>query len=160
MIWYDRRRFGTISAATHRYRAAMHNPDKLRVAQVAEDLAMLVYDYTGQFPREERFGLASQMRRAAISIGSNIFEGAGRQTKRAFLASLYIAFGEASELLFQLRIATRRSMGDDKMARQLRLDLEQMRVKLMRLIKRIEANEAEREAARPSRAKRAAVSER
>ena len=129
----------------------MHNPDKLRVARVAEDLAMLVYDYTTGFPIEERYGLAAQMRRAAISVGSNIFEGAGRQTNRAFISSLYIAFGETSELTFQCRISTRRRMGDDKLASQLRRDLEQMRMKLMRLIKRMEANES-RESASPSRA--------
>ena len=138
----------------------MHNPDKLRVAQVAENLAMLLYDFTAGFPIEERYGLAAQMRRAAISVGSNIFEGAGRQTNRAFIASLYVAFGEASELTFQCRISTRRGMGDEQLARQLRRDLEQMRIKLMRLIKRMEANEASREAASPSRAKRGAVSER
>src|SRR5262245_57156499 len=119
----------------------MINPDKLRLAPAAEDLAMLVYDYTSGFPTEERYGLAAQMRRAAISIGSNIFEGAGRQTDRALLASLYIAFGEASELLFQRRIAVRRRMGDERMSVKLGRDLERVRVMLLRLIKRIEERE-------------------
>ena len=90
----------------------MQNPEKLRLAPAAEDRAVLVYQYTAAFPREERFGLVSQMRRAGISIGSNIFEGAGRKTNKGFAASLYVSFCEAGELLFQLRVATRLKMGD------------------------------------------------
>ena len=56
----------------------MQNPDKLRVSGKAEDLALAVYDYTDAFPRDVRYGLTAQMRRAAVSIGSNIFEGCSR----------------------------------------------------------------------------------
>lgn len=58
---------------------------------MAEDLALAVYDYTAEFPRDERYGLISQMRRAAVSIGSNIFEGCSRQTDKSFVAYLYRA---------------------------------------------------------------------
>jgi four helix bundle protein len=93
----------------------MKDPDKLRVARAAEDLAVLIYDYTAGFPREERYGLAAQLRRTAVSIGSNIFEGCGRPTERGFCASLGVAHGEATELLFQIRLSIRLKFGDRKL---------------------------------------------
>lgn len=99
----------------------------------------MIYDYTSGFPREERFGLAAQTRRAAISIGSNVFEGAGKQTNKAFGASLYVAFSEGGELLFQLRVAVRLRFGDDKLAVKLRRAIERIRQMLIRLIQKLEA---------------------
>src|SRR3954470_16698607 len=58
-----------------------------------------------RFPLEERFGLAQQMRRAAVSIGSNVAEGCGRSGARDFTRFLEIALGSAAELQFQLRIS-------------------------------------------------------
>src|SRR5262249_61635363 len=85
---------GNDSMTLRRWRVAivvaMKNPDKLRVARAAEDLAVLVYDYTAAFPREERYGLAAQLRKTAVSIGSNIFEGCGRLTERGRRASLRV----------------------------------------------------------------------
>jgi four helix bundle protein len=71
----------------------------------AVDLAIKVYDITAQFPREERFGLADQIKRAAVSIPSNIAEGAARQTKKEFSKYLHMAQGSLSELDTQLEIA-------------------------------------------------------
>jgi four helix bundle protein len=92
------------------------DPDKLRVSRAAEDLAVLIYEYTAGFPREERYGLAAQLRKTAVSIGSNIFEGCGRLTERGFRASLGVAHAEASELLFQIRLSIRLAFGDPKLA--------------------------------------------
>jgi four helix bundle protein len=64
-----------------------------------------IYRMTAQFPPEERFGLVSQMRRAAISIPSNIAEGAARNTHKEFTNFLYIAQGSASELETQMLIS-------------------------------------------------------
>ena len=83
----------------------MQNTDNLLVAERAVHLATEIYRLTTSFPAAERFGLTSQMRRAAVSIGSNIAEGCGRGTDKAFVAFLHIAMGSASELRFQLRIA-------------------------------------------------------
>jgi four helix bundle protein len=60
---------------------------------------------TAQFPAEERFGLVSQMRRAAVSIPSNIAEGAARNTHKEFVNFLYVAQGSASELETQMLIS-------------------------------------------------------
>ena len=64
-----------------------------------------IYRMTAQFPPEERFGLVSQMRRAAVSIPSNIAEGAARNTRKEFANFLYIAQGSASELETQMFIS-------------------------------------------------------
>ena len=64
-----------------------------------------IYRMTAQFPPEERFGLVSQMRRAAVSIPSNIAEGAARNTRKEFMNFLYIAQGSASELETQMLIS-------------------------------------------------------
>jgi four helix bundle protein len=66
-----------------------------------------VYEITGRFPAEEKFGLVSQMRRAAISIPSNISEGAGRNNPKEFSQFLGIAQGSVAELETQLIIRSR-----------------------------------------------------
>ena len=94
----------------------MQSPGKLRIAEHAATLAIAVYRLTGRFPSEERFGLSSQMRRAAVSIGSNIAEGCGRHRNGELLQFLYFASGSARELAFQLRLATDLGFGgvDDR----------------------------------------------
>ena len=70
-------------------------------------LAEMVYDVTSEFPSDERFGLVSQMRRAAVSIPSNIAEGAARSTRVDFARFLTIAIASLSELDTQLELAKR-----------------------------------------------------
>jgi len=89
----------------------MRNPTKLDVIPESEELALLVYQITREFPKDERFGLTSQIRRSAVSVGSNIVEGSLRQGNRAFLAFLHQALGSAAELEFQLRLAVRLDFG-------------------------------------------------
>lgn len=71
------------------------------------DLAESVYRLTVSFPESERFGLTAQMRRSAISVPSNIAEGAGRAHRREFINFLAIARGSLSELDTQLELAGR-----------------------------------------------------
>src|SRR3954452_970279 len=78
---------------------------KLVVWKRSLAFATEIYRITAQFPSEERFGLVSQMRRAAISIPSNIAEGAARNTRKEFVNFLYIAQGSASELETQVLIS-------------------------------------------------------
>ena len=84
----------------------MRDYRKLEVAQRARELVLSVYTVTAAFPREERYGLAAQMRRAAVSVASNIAEGTGRGGEREFLHFLYLALGSATELAVQLDLAT------------------------------------------------------
>jgi four helix bundle protein len=86
----------------------MNKPHKkLNAWSDAVDLAQQIYRVTERFPSNEQFGLTSQIPRAAVSIPSNIAEGAARQTKKEFLNFLHIAKGSLSELDTQLEIARR-----------------------------------------------------
>jgi four helix bundle protein len=73
----------------------------------AIDLVLAIYRITDGFPKEERFSLTDQMRRAALSIPSNIAEGAARQTKKEFINYLHIAQGSLSQLDMQMELAKR-----------------------------------------------------
>jgi four helix bundle protein len=95
---------------------------KLQVWQKAMDLVAEVYSRTQLFPATERFGLASQMRRSAVSIPSNIAEGAARHSRKEYCHFLYMARGSVSELDTQLRIARRLDyLADDDLARVLQM---------------------------------------
>lgn len=91
---------------------AIKNHKDLKVWQEAVELSVICYDVTKRFPREEQFGLVSQMRRAAISIASNIAEGAARTGSKEFVQFLYISLGSASELDTQIEIAKRIGLGE------------------------------------------------
>lgn len=79
----------------------------LKVWQRAMDLAVLVYDLTRDFPKDEQFGLTSQARRASVSIAANIAEGYGRSSKGSYLHFLRIAQGSLKEIETHLILATR-----------------------------------------------------
>jgi len=80
----------------------MHNFKELIVWQKSRGLVRDIYELTKKFPEDEKFGLTQQIRRAAISIPSNIAEGSGRGTKNDFLHFLDIANGSAFEVETQL----------------------------------------------------------
>jgi four helix bundle protein len=80
---------------------------ELVVWQKAMDTIELVYRISEQFPKVEIYGLTSQMRRAAISVPSNIAEGQGRKSTKDFLKHLSIAYGSLLELETQIQIAAR-----------------------------------------------------
>ena len=86
------------------------NHEKLSVFQKSDELAVLVYRLTTRFPAEERFGMTSQLRRAAVSIPTNIVEGCARETERDYLRFLDIALGSASELAYLLQLSGRLKM--------------------------------------------------
>ncbi|TVU87595.1 four helix bundle protein [Vreelandella titanicae] len=85
----------------------MRKHQELRVWQQAMDLVEHIYRVTAEFPDEEKYGLTSQLRRAAVSVPSNIAEGAARGSTKDFVRFLFIARGSLSEIETQLLIGQR-----------------------------------------------------
>jgi four helix bundle protein len=83
----------------------MRNFRELKVWQKAHPVTLAVYRATQNFPRQEQYGLTAQVRRSALSIGSNIAEGCVKATNADFCRFLNIALGSASELEYQLLLA-------------------------------------------------------
>ena len=85
----------------------MRDFKKLLAWQKADDLVVLVYRATETFPSEEKFGLTSQLRRAAVSVAANIAEGSGRHTLKDFRHFLYQSRGSLSEVEYYLHLSRR-----------------------------------------------------
>lgn len=107
---------------------------KLDLWNKAIELVVLIYELTKTFPNEERFGLTNQMRRAAISIPSNIAEGGGRQSDKENTHFLYIALGSLAELETQIIIAKKLEYIKDE---NLLILINTLRPKLINYIKYI-----------------------
>jgi four helix bundle protein len=90
----------------------MYKHQQLDVWQESRRFVVRIYELTRAFPQDERFGLTSQLRRAAVSIPSNIAEGAGRGTKRYLTQFVGMAAGSASEVETQLQIARDLGLGN------------------------------------------------
>ena len=85
----------------------MRDYRKLRAFELADELVLMVYKATQVFPKAELFGLTSQLRRAAVSVISNIVEGSGRVSEADYLRFLNIAYSSASEVCYQISLAFR-----------------------------------------------------
>lgn len=85
----------------------MRDHTKLRAFELADELAVLTYQITKEFPKEEMFGLTSQMRRAVVSVPSNIVEGCARESQTEYLRFLEIAFASLREVHYQFGLAFR-----------------------------------------------------
>jgi len=83
----------------------MRDHTKLRAFELADEVVIMMYRITREFPKEEVFGLTSQMRRAGISIPSNIVEGCARESQAEYKRFLEIAFGSLKELHYQFDLA-------------------------------------------------------
>ena len=105
----------------------------LDVWKIGIELIKQVYEITNLFPNEETYGLISQMRRSAISIPSNISEGAARNSKREFIQFLYISLGSLAELETQMVIST--ELGYIPQNSQIFSQIELLRRKLLNFIK-------------------------
>ena len=88
--------------------------EKLEVWQKAVKFADRVYEASRGFPSDERFGLTSQMRRAAVSISSNIAEGSGRSSDKDFAHFIEIAYGSLMEIMSQTQVAVGQSFLETK----------------------------------------------
>ena len=104
----------------------MNNYKELKIWQKSVDLAVKVYEITNGFSKDERYGLTSQIRRSAVSIPSNIAEGAGRNTKKDFNNFLGISSGSSCELETQLMIAHRINVIDQSVLRSIQQEIDEI----------------------------------
>ena len=115
----------------------------LDVWRVAVDLATEVYGASKAFPKDEQFGMISQIRRSAVSIASNIAAGAARQGHKEFVQFLYIALGSASELDTQLEIAKRVGLAKSAVIGQLQENTTRVGQMLRGLVRSVKKSDAE-----------------
>jgi four helix bundle protein len=114
----------------------------LRVWQQAIDLAITTYRMTGVFPKHELYGLAQQMRRAAVSVGSNIAEGKGRRSDKEFRHFLFNARGSLLELETQMFIALKLEYISEKQWNELQAQATQIGRSLAGLLNSLSASAA------------------
>ena len=92
----------------------MRDYTKIQAWRLADDLTVQIYELTKAFPREELYGLSSQLRRAAASVPANIVEGASRGTQRDYLHFLHIARGSLSEAHYFVHLSKRLGYGREE----------------------------------------------
>ena len=116
----------------------LKNYKKLKVWQKSYQLCLEMYKATKTFPKNEGFGLTSQMRRAALSIPSTIAEGYGRKTTPEYLRFLYIAYGSTCELETQLLLSGDLGYLNKEKVSELQRDIGEVERMLKALIKSLE----------------------
>ena len=114
----------------------MHNFQNLKIWQKAMDIAEQTYILSSEFPKEEKYGLTSQIRRSAVSVPSNIAEGAGRNTDGEFKNFLGIASGSSNELFTQLILSHRLNLISEDKTQALLKDLIEVQKMNYTLIKK------------------------
>ena len=107
----------------------MHNYNNLQIWKEAMDLVEDIYKLTASFPSDEKFGLVSQMNRAAISIPSNIAEGSGRNSDKDFAHFISIAIGSLYELHTQILLCERLGFIDCSQSQELQQKLDNLQRK-------------------------------
>ena len=112
----------------------------LQVWRKAHDLTLSLYHATRRFPREEMYGLTSQIRRCSASIGANIAEGCGKRGNSEFQRYLQIASGSASELDYHLLLASDLSFLTKPEYEQLTCRLGELRRMLTALLRKVEGD--------------------
>lgn len=113
----------------------------MRVWDSAHQLTLELYRATLKFPREELYGVTTQLRRAASSIGANLAEGCGRQTGGELARFVRIAMGSASELEYHLLLARDLGYLDDALWKKLQAQLTSVRKMLASLLQAVEGGE-------------------
>lgn len=117
----------------------MHDFRRLQVWQEAIELAESVYLITADFPESERFGLVAQLRRAAVSVSSNIAEGAGRGTGKELARFLRVARGSLAEVDSQMELSIRIGILQEQSA--LAADIQKLQGRIGALHDRISQSE-------------------
>ena len=115
----------------------MHNFKDLRVWQKSIDLTTEIYAVLASFPSDEKFGLVSQMKRAAVSIPSNIAEGAGRNSNKEFKHFLSISLGSLFEIETQIIIANRLRLINIEVTQELNVKISDLQRMIFALEKTI-----------------------
>ena len=111
----------------------------LQVWQKAHDMCLGIYKVTATYPKDERFGLTSQLRRAAVSIGANIAEGCGRGSDADFARFLQIAMGSASEVEYLLQLSADLEFIDQGNRKQLTESVCEVKRMLTSFLKKLRA---------------------
>ena len=104
----------------------MHNHKNLKIWQRSMDIVEMIYRETAVFPKEEKYGLTNQIRRASSSIPSNIAEGSSRKSKKEFNHFLSISLGSCYEVDTQLELAKRLSIMENEKADAILEELDQV----------------------------------
>ncbi len=117
---------------------ALKNYRDLKVWQKSYQVCPDIYKLTKEFPEEEKYGLSSQLRRASVSVPSNIAEGYGRKTTPDYVRSLYIAYGSNCELETQLLLAGDLGFTEPKFLQKALENVSEVERMLKALIKSLE----------------------
>jgi four helix bundle protein len=120
----------------------MRDHRNLRAFELADQQALAAYAATRNFPKEEQFGLTSQMRRGAVSVASNIVEGCARSSEADFLRLLDIAYGSAREFEYHVSLSSRLGFLTGEAATQLASLAEETSKVLFGLIRSIRSQES------------------
>ena len=110
---------------------------KYQVWELGHEITLEVYKLSKQFPKEELFGLTSQMRRCSSSVPANIAEGCGRETEKEFKRFLVIANGSATELEYFLILVKDLKLADQESIEKLIEKVDQLKRSLNRLISKL-----------------------
>ncbi|NWF76554.1 MAG: four helix bundle protein [Nitrospirae bacterium] len=116
----------------------LKNYKDLKVWQKSYQVCLDIYKITKGFPKEERYSLISQIRRAAISVPSNIAEGYGRKTTPEYLRSLYVAYGSNCELETQVLLSGDLGYIKNERLKKIQSDIAEVERMLKGLIKSLE----------------------
>ncbi|HEX9046650.1 MAG TPA: four helix bundle protein [Verrucomicrobiae bacterium] len=116
----------------------MRDYTKIQAWKLADDLTVAVYELTRAFPREETYGITSQLRRASSSVPANIVEGSTRESQKDYLHFLYIARGSLSETQYFIHLSKRLGYVSEPQANELHLLTKQTFACLHGLIKAVE----------------------
>lgn len=117
----------------------MRDYKKLLVWEKSHQLTLEIYKVLCEFPKEEMFGLISQMKRSSSSIPTNIAEGAGRKGDKEFCRFLYIAYGSANELEYQIILSEDLNYINLETSSLLKLKDEEVKKMLNKLISTLES---------------------
>jgi four helix bundle protein len=122
----------------------MRDHRKLEAFRLADSLAIRLYQVTRNFPKDEQFGLTSQLRRAAVSVGANIVEGSARPSQAEYLRFITIAFSSAREIEYELSLAKRLGYLPDATATELEHAADRICRALRGLIRALQAEQPTR----------------